>query len=246
MKMDGIISLLLVCMIILLTAELEVVRVASFLRLRFFLCSLLKKRVGFGVRLLYVEIWMILKPGALMKWVFTTTPSSPYVFIPFGGNIANYLNLMEVDSMYLPVPVNFIFIGFEGKGNQEFKLHPEELEGWFTKIDHILAHTLVPQNGELINPFNKISIDKMQHHHLPSISHIYYNFSVHAIQMGEKVTSVFGRAINVLAHKDDVSDDRDGTDSLWQVDVDMMDVLFTSLVEYLQLEDAYNIFVLNP
>lgn len=34
------------------------------------------------------------------------------------GNIANYLRLQEVDSMYLPVPVNFIFIGFEGKGNE--------------------------------------------------------------------------------------------------------------------------------
>lgn len=36
----------------------------------------------------------------------------------FSGNIASYLELMEVDSVYLPVPVNFIFIGFEGKGNQ--------------------------------------------------------------------------------------------------------------------------------
>lgn len=34
------------------------------------------------------------------------------------GNIASYLKLQEVDSMHLPVPVNFIFIGFEGKGNQ--------------------------------------------------------------------------------------------------------------------------------
>lgn len=36
----------------------------------------------------------------------------------FAGNIASYLELMEVDSVYLPVPVNFIFIGFDGKGNQ--------------------------------------------------------------------------------------------------------------------------------
>ena len=34
------------------------------------------------------------------------------------GNAANYLKLQEVDSIYLPVPVNFIFIGFEGRGNQ--------------------------------------------------------------------------------------------------------------------------------
>lgn len=34
------------------------------------------------------------------------------------GNIASFLKILEVESMYLPVPVNFIFIGFEGKGNQ--------------------------------------------------------------------------------------------------------------------------------
>jgi len=34
------------------------------------------------------------------------------------GNAANYLKLQEVDSIFLPVPVNFIFIGFEGSGNQ--------------------------------------------------------------------------------------------------------------------------------
>ncbi|KAJ4709143.1 Transmembrane protein [Melia azedarach] len=162
------------------------------------------------------------------------------------GNIANYLNLMEIDSMYLPVPVNFIFIGFEGTGNRDFKLHPDELERWFTKIDHIFEHTRVPQIGEVLTPFYKISVDKGRRHHLPIVSHVNYNFSVHAIQMGEKVTNIFEHAIKVFARKDDVSTDRVDADALWQVDVDMMDVLFTSLVEYLQLENAYNIFILNP
>lgn len=33
---------------------------------------------------------------------------------------------------------------------------------------------------------------------------------------------------------------------LWQVDVDMFEALFTSLAKYLELENAYNVFVLNP
>lgn len=33
---------------------------------------------------------------------------------------------------------------------------------------------------------------------------------------------------------------------LWQVDMDRMDYLFTSLIDYLELENAYNIFILNP
>ncbi|KAH7674621.1 hypothetical protein IHE45_08G086100 [Dioscorea alata] len=162
------------------------------------------------------------------------------------GNIANYLNLAEVDSMYLSVPVNFIFIGFEGKGNHEFNLSPEELEKWFTNIDHIFEHTRVPHVGEVLTPFYKISIDKVQHHHLPLISHINYNFSVHAIHMGEKVTEVFEFAIKTLSHKDDISDSRVDEDVLWQVDVDRMEYLFSTLIDYLQLENAYNIFILNP
>ncbi|KAL3625239.1 hypothetical protein CASFOL_030693 [Castilleja foliolosa] len=162
------------------------------------------------------------------------------------GNIANYLNLLEVESMYLPVPVNFIFIGFDGKGNREFKLNAEELERWFTKIDHIFEHTRIPKVEEILAPFYKTSINREQHHHLPLTSHMNYNFSVHAIQMGEKVTSIFERAIDVFGRSDNVSGSRDDGVGLWQVDVDMMSVVFTSLVEYLQMEDAYNIFILNP
>ncbi|MQM08909.1 hypothetical protein Taro_041765 [Colocasia esculenta] len=162
------------------------------------------------------------------------------------GNIANFLELSEVDSLYIPVPVNFIFIGFDGKGNHDFKLGPEELERWFTKIDHVFEHTRIPPIGEVLNPFYKISIDKAQRHQLPLVSHINYNFSVHAIQMGEKVTSIFEHAIKVLSRKDVISDASDDKNVLWQVDIDMMDYLFSSLVNYLQLEDAYNIFIMNP
>lgn len=39
---------------------------------------------------------------------------------------------------------------------------------------------------------------------------------------------------------------RESKESLWQVDLDLMEVIFDSLIEYLQLESAYNIFILNP
>nr|GEV79082.1 UTP--glucose-1-phosphate uridylyltransferase [Tanacetum cinerariifolium] len=161
------------------------------------------------------------------------------------GNLAHYLKIYEIEHMYLPVPVNFIFIGFEGSGNQAFKLNTDELERWFTKIDHIFEHTRIPQSEEVFAPFYKNRLDKSHHqHHLPLVSHLNYNFSVHAIQMSEKVNSIFEHAINVLSRKDDANNTSD--ERLWQVDVDMMDVVFTSLVEYLELESAYNIFIMNP
>ncbi|RZC56814.1 hypothetical protein C5167_015681 [Papaver somniferum] len=163
------------------------------------------------------------------------------------GSVAGYMKLLEVDSLYLPVPVNFIFIGFEGKGNHDFKLGPDELERWFTKIDHIFEHTRIPPIGDSLSPFYKIAVDKSRRHHqLPVVSHVNYNFSVHAIQMGEKVTSVFEHAIKSLSRKDNISDTSDDENVLWQVDMETMDLIYTSLVEYLQLEDAYNVFILNP
>ncbi|KAJ8451269.1 hypothetical protein Cgig2_014041 [Carnegiea gigantea] len=161
------------------------------------------------------------------------------------GNAANYLKLQEVDSIYLPVPVNFIFIGFEGRGNQEFRLQAEELERWFSKIDHIFQHTRVPQIEEVLNPFYKINVDK-GNHHFPVLSHVNYNFSVNAIQMSGNVEFVFERALAALSRKDDVSGTGDDNNAVWQVDLDMMEVLFNSVVEFLQTENAYNIFILNP
>lgn len=70
-----------------------------------------------------------------------------------------------------------LFIGFLIHCSfSEFKLNAEELERWFTKIDHIFEHTRVPQIGEALTQFYKISIDKEQRHHLPIISHINYKY----------------------------------------------------------------------
>lgn len=51
-------------------------------------------------------------------WEFHNWWIGRYWFKFVVGNLANYLKLQEVDSMHFPVPVNFIFVGFEGKGNQ--------------------------------------------------------------------------------------------------------------------------------
>lgn len=164
------------------------------------------------------------------------------------GNIGNYLGLSEVESLYMPVPVNFVFLGFDGNGNHGFKLGQQELERWFTKIDHVFEHTRVPRIGEVLTPFYKISTDKSwnQNRHLPLVSHVNYNLSVHAIELGEKVLSVFEHAIKVLSRRDNISDLSEDESVLWQVDIDGISSLFDSLVEYLQLDNAYNVFVLNP
>jgi len=161
--------------------------------------------------------------------------------------IANYMSLAEVDSVYLPIPVNFIFIGFDGKGGHEFKIGPEELERWFTKIDHIFEHTRVPPVGEVLSPFYRTSVKKLKQYDLPLVSHVNHNFSVHAIHMGEDVMSVFEHAIKVLSRREDpMEPTENNTAPLWQVDSDQMEHVFSTLVDHLQIQEAYNIFVLNP
>ncbi|VAI39242.1 unnamed protein product [Triticum turgidum subsp. durum] len=162
------------------------------------------------------------------------------------GNVANYMNLAEVDSIYFSIPVNFIFMGFDGKGGHEFKLGPEELERWFTKIDHIFEHTRIPPVGEVLTPFYKTTVKRLKKYDLPLVSHVNHNFSVHAIHMGEDIMSVFEHAVKVLSRREDLTDPSENGALIWQVDSDQMEHVFSTLVDHLQIQEAYNIFILNP
>ncbi|KAL2630290.1 hypothetical protein R1flu_014976 [Riccia fluitans] len=162
------------------------------------------------------------------------------------GTISHYLKLSTVDAIHLPLPINFIFIGFSGEGNREVTLGEDEMERWFANIDHILEHTRVPQLGEALTPFYRVKGTVKDEHHLPLISYTHYNYSVHGIELNEKVTATLERAIKIFSRRDNYSDPSPDADALWQVDVAGMNHVFSSLVEYLELENAYNIFVLNP
>jgi hypothetical protein len=54
----------------------------------------------------------------------------------------------------------------------EFRLRSEELERWFTKIDHIFEHTRIPPIGEVLTPFYKTSVKKLHQYDLPLVSHV--------------------------------------------------------------------------
>lgn len=71
--------------------------------------------------------------------------------------------------------------------SSDFQLHPDELERWFMKIDHIFEHTRVPPIGEVLAPFYRTSVDKGQRHHLPTISHINYKYRPFYLSLNEIV-----------------------------------------------------------
>ncbi len=39
------------------------------------------------------------------------------IVIAVAGYLAYYLKLQEIDAIYIPIPINFIFVGFDGEGN---------------------------------------------------------------------------------------------------------------------------------
>lgn len=65
---------------------------------------------------------------------------------------------------------------------------------------------------------------------------LYRVFPLHVWKLNVAFFTLF---FQILICRDTAADDL-------QVDVDMIDGLLASLVEYLQLENAYNIFILNP
>eukprot|EP00271_Cylindrocystis_brebissonii_P006328 TRINITY_DN19063_c0_g1_i1.p1 TRINITY_DN19063_c0_g1~~TRINITY_DN19063_c0_g1_i1.p1 ORF type:complete len:958 (+),score=258.02 TRINITY_DN19063_c0_g1_i1:129-3002(+) len=160
------------------------------------------------------------------------------------GNLAAYLQLHAVDAIYLPIPINFVFVGFSGNGNHGVMLDEEVLKRWFEHMDHIQEHTRVPLQRE------GSSADGLQQHHdhLPLVSAVHYNYTVHAIEAGQQVAKMFETAIKALARREDpASESGAPEEAMYQVDMEGMSQFVDSLIDFLQLSySAYNILVLNP
>eukprot|EP00850_Spirogloea_muscicola_P008409 SM000044S16056 [mRNA] locus=s44:724838:732915:- [translate_table: standard] len=157
------------------------------------------------------------------------------------GSVASYLGLSQVDSLYLPIPINFVFVGFSGEGNHGLRLGEEELLHWFEHIDHILEHTRVPAAHAHGDDYS-LHYDYL----LPMNTYVRYNYSVHAIEMGQKVSRIFEDAIRVLSRLEDPKDTRADEAAVWQVDIESLARIINNLCKHLDIENVYNIFVFNP
>jgi hypothetical protein len=58
-------------------------------------------------------------------------------------NIAHFLGLSAVESLHMPVPLNVLFLGFQGDGNLQLNIPESDLVEWFQHLDHDLVHTRV-------------------------------------------------------------------------------------------------------
>ncbi|CAI5485471.1 unnamed protein product, partial [Closterium sp. Naga37s-1] len=212
------------------------------------------------------------------------------------GNLAEYLGLKAVRAIHVPIPVNLIFIGFNGSGDHGMRMREGDMRRWLQRMDHVEEHTRAPLNwpsllarlshtmgagGELVRSDDDDDEEEGEgegeglEHDLPLISSVHYNYTVHVMEMGERVASVFEAAVRTLSRPDDPTaaaashdDDDDPADSpphphhpssasssgtggagqqhWYQVDMGAMAHVVDSLVDSLQLDaSAYNVIVLN-
>ncbi|CAI5950783.1 unnamed protein product [Closterium sp. NIES-65] len=215
------------------------------------------------------------------------------------GNLAEYLGLKAVRAIHVPIPVNLIFIGFNASGDHGMRMREGDMRRWLQRMDHVEEHTRAPLNwpsllarlahtmgagGELVRSDDDDDDDEEEEgegegegleYDLPLISSVHYNYTVHVMEMGERVASVFQAAVRTLSRPDDPTaaaashdDDDDPADSpphphhpssssssgaggagqqqWYQVDMGAMAHVVDSLVDSLQLDaSAYNVIVLN-
>lgn len=76
--------------------------------------------------------------------MYTARPHPPVLQeYQHSPNLAQYLGLHPIDALHMSVPLNLVFIGFQGDGNAKVDVTSEELTSWFSHIDHVLPHTRV-------------------------------------------------------------------------------------------------------
>jgi hypothetical protein len=59
------------------------------------------------------------------------------------SNLAEFLGIVPVEAIHMPVPMNFVFVGFAGDGNMGVNYTSAELQVWFGLLDHVLPHNRI-------------------------------------------------------------------------------------------------------
>lgn len=59
------------------------------------------------------------------------------------SNLAEFLGVFPIEAIHMPVPINFVFVGFNGDGNMGVNYSSSELQTWFGLLDHVLPHNRI-------------------------------------------------------------------------------------------------------
>lgn len=155
-------------------------------------------------------------------------------------NLASYLGLSRIEGVHLPIPVNVLLIGFDGDGNHDVEIRPEELHEWFETLDHIIPHTRVPlseltckEDGYCLS-FERVRKPNPLH------SYVHFNVSVHAIEVSRELSIQFAECLKSLLRETSV-----GTKEAL-IDVTGLENVVDGMLASLGILWSYNILLINP
>jgi len=185
-------------------------------------------------------------------------------------DLASALRLSRVGPLHVPVFMNVLVIGMDGHGNGGVNLPQEQLAEWMQHLDHIAPYAQMTAdeaiqargregsawgdeaNGEAQHQWQQASSSTRKRQRASSIAddgsaeqsaaaELRYRYHLRLINLSPKVLEVVERYLSVHYRVESK-----GEHTAFQVDATIMDGLLNALVKHLQIDDAYNLFVLNP
>eukprot|EP01132_Coremiostelium_polycephalum_P005121 gene5121-6375_t len=177
------------------------------------------------------QIKLVIQDGTLKSWVNA-------------GTLAKYMGIHMTKSLHLTIPVHFVFVGFNGEGNQRYNLDEELMIEWFQHIEHSIKSVIVPLGEEATTTDEFETPD----------THIEFSFDIQVSKVDSLVNSLVEDAIfwhlrSDSRHYNDGFDtpDEKEREKLFYTNPYLVSSLLSSLSEHLNIHKrSYTVFILNP
>lgn len=168
------------------------------------------------------------------------------------GDMANYRSLSEIISVSLPLPINLIFVGFDGDGEHGLELVEDNFNEWFEHIDHFVRHRIVPV-GEEQTTTERRKTPK---------THVKYQLNYNLVKLDPLVNTIVEDTIywhlrpedpnykkageDFHAGEHEQKDEPKGGNEKFYVDAFKLSRVLYHLILSVNLTDSYTLFIMNP
>ncbi|KAG1665506.1 hypothetical protein FOA52_009768 [Chlamydomonas sp. UWO 241] len=162
-------------------------------------------------------------------------------------SLADYVGLERVDAIHMPVPLNFVFLGFDGDGHLDVTYTTAQLQGWFGHLDHVLPHARI-ELSELSCAEDGYCAGLVHGSYRPKALHSYVhlNFTCQVVAIKRRsVIATFERAIHIFSRPVVLTVHGEATGAA-QVDATKFEAFVDHFVASLGLEFQYTQIVINP
>lgn len=160
------------------------------------------------------------------------------------SNLAQYLGLAPIQSIHMPVPMTFVFVGFAADGNMGVNYTTEQLQAWFGHLDHVLPHHRIElADLSCVEDGHCTGLVHGQFKAKPVHSSVHLNLTCQVVLVKKRsVMAAFERAIHVFSRPVDPEIESGAQ----QVDATKMEAFIDHFLDSLGLSAQYSFLVLNP